>query len=175
MRVVSSTSRDLREEIAAGRFREDLFHRLNVVPVRVPGLSERREDIPELVEYFIERISDATGLPRRRLADDALATLQVHAWPGNVRQLRNNVERMLILASGDPAEPITADMLPARGGRRRTDRPVRAPSGSSPCRCATRARCSSGSISTPRSCASAATSRAPPPSSAWSARPCTAS
>ena len=113
VRVVSSTSRDLREEIAAGRFREDLFHRLNVVPVNVPGLSERREDIPELVEYFIERISDATGMPRRRLADDALATLQVRAWPGNLRQLRNNVERMLILASGSPADPITADMLPA--------------------------------------------------------------
>jgi two-component system nitrogen regulation response regulator NtrX len=113
VRVVSSTSRDLREEIAAGRFREDLFHRLNVVPVNVPGLAERREDIPELVEYFIERISDATGMPRRRLADDALATLQVRAWPGNLRQLRNNVERMLILASGLPSDPITADMLPA--------------------------------------------------------------
>ena len=113
VRVVSSTSRDLREEIAAGRFREDLFHRLNVVPVNVPGLSERREDIPELVEYFIERISEATGMPRRRLADDALATLQVRAWPGNLRQLRNNVERMLILASGAPSDPITANMLPA--------------------------------------------------------------
>ena len=113
VRVVSSTSRNLREEIAAGRFREDLFHRLNVVPVNVPGLSERREDIPELVEYFIERISEATGMPRRRLADDALATLQVRQWPGNLRQLRNNVERMLILASGAPSDPITANMLPA--------------------------------------------------------------
>jgi len=113
VRVVSSTSRDLREEIAAGRFREDLFHRLNVVPVNVPGLSERREDIPELVEYFIERISEATGMPRRKLADDALATLQVRQWPGNLRQLRNNVERMLILASGAPSDPITANMLPA--------------------------------------------------------------
>ena len=113
VRVVSSTSRDLREEIAAGRFREDLFHRLNVVPVNVPGLSERREDIPELVEYFIQRICAASGMPRRILADDALATLQVRAWPGNLRQLRNNVERMLILASGEPGEPITANMLPA--------------------------------------------------------------
>jgi two-component system nitrogen regulation response regulator NtrX len=112
VRVVSSTSRDLREEIASGRFREDLFHRLNVVPVNVPGLAERREDIPELVDYFIQRICEATGMPRRRLADDALATLQVKAWPGNLRQLRNNVERMLILVSGDPAEAITADMLP---------------------------------------------------------------
>jgi len=113
VRVVSSTSRDLREEIAAGRFREDLFHRLNVVPVNVPGLAERREDIPELVEYFITRICEATGMPRRTLADDALAALQVRAWPGNLRQLRNNIERMLILASGAPSEPITADMLPA--------------------------------------------------------------
>jgi two-component system nitrogen regulation response regulator NtrX len=112
VRVISSTSRDLREEIAGGRFREDLFHRLNVVPVAVPGLAERREDIPELIEYFVQRICEATGMPRRRLADDALATLQVKAWPGNVRQLRNNVERMLILASGDPAEPITAELLP---------------------------------------------------------------
>jgi len=113
VRVVSSTSRDLRGEIAAGRFREDLFHRLNVVPVNVPGLAERREDIPELIEDFIQRICEATGLPRRRLAEDALATMQVRAWPGNLRQLRNNIERMLILASGDPLDAITADMLPA--------------------------------------------------------------
>jgi two-component system nitrogen regulation response regulator NtrX len=113
VRVVSSTSRDLREEIAAGRFREDLFHRLNVVPINVPGLAERREDIPELVEYFIDRISTSAGLSHRKLAQDALAALQVRAWPGNLRQLRNNVERMLILAAGAPSEPITADMLPA--------------------------------------------------------------
>ncbi len=112
VRVVSSTCRDLREEIATGRFREDLFHRLNVVPVSVPGLSERREDIPELVDYFIQRICEATGMARRRLADDALATLQVRPWPGNLSQLRNNVERMLILAAGDPSEPISADMMP---------------------------------------------------------------
>jgi two-component system nitrogen regulation response regulator NtrX len=113
VRVVSSTSKELREEIVEGRFREDLFHRLNVVPVRVPGLAERREDIAELVTYFIERISEATGLPKRILGEDAVATLQVHDWPGNVRQLRNNVERLLILASGDPSEVITAEMLPA--------------------------------------------------------------
>lgn len=112
VRVVSSTSRDLREEIAAGRFREDLFHRLNVVPVNVPGLSERREDIPELVDFFIQRISEATGMPKRRLADDAIGALQVRGWPGNLRQLRNNIERLLILASGDPAEAISAEMLP---------------------------------------------------------------
>jgi len=113
VRVVSSTARNLRDEIADGRFREDLYHRLNVVPLRVPGLSERREDIAELVGYFIERISDATGLPKRSLGEDAIATLQVHDWPGNIRQLRNNIERLLILASGDPNEVITAEMLPA--------------------------------------------------------------
>ncbi|MBE7218081.1 MAG: sigma-54-dependent Fis family transcriptional regulator [Caulobacteraceae bacterium] len=113
VRVVSSTSNNLAEEIAQGRFREDLFHRLNVVPVRVPGLSERREDIAELVGFFIDRISETTGLPRRTLGEDAVATLQVHDWPGNVRQLRNNVERLLILATGDPAEVITAEKLPA--------------------------------------------------------------
>ncbi|MGZ3298349.1 MAG: AAA-type ATPase lid domain-containing protein, partial [Asticcacaulis sp.] len=91
----------------------DLFHRLNVVPVRVPGLAERRGDIAELVTYFIERISSAQGLPKRTLSEDAMATLQVHEWPGNVRQLRNNIERLLILASGSPNEPITAQMLPS--------------------------------------------------------------
>lgn len=111
VRVISSSSRDLRDEITSGRFREDLFHRLNVVPVRVPGLAERREDIPELIAYFVDKISEATGLARRRLGEDALATLQVQTWPGNVRQLRNNVERMLILASGEPGEVITAEML----------------------------------------------------------------
>lgn len=113
VRVVSSTSKDLRIEIAEGRFREDLFHRLNVVPVRVPGLSERREDIAELVEYFVDRISQAVGLPKRRLGEDAVAMLQSHDWPGNVRQLRNNIERLLILATGDPADVVTADMLPS--------------------------------------------------------------
>ncbi len=113
VRVISSTSKELRTEIAEGRFREDLFHRLNVVPVRVPGLAERREDVAELVAYFIDRISDSTGLPKRILGEDAMATLQVHDWPGNVRQLRNNVERLLILATGDPSEVITAEKLPA--------------------------------------------------------------
>lgn len=113
IRVVTSTSRDLKQEIAEGRFREDLFHRLNVVPIRVPALSERREDIQELIDYFIDTLSASQGLPKRRLGDDAIAVLQVHPWPGNVRQLRNNVERLLILATGDPSEPISADMLPS--------------------------------------------------------------
>ncbi|MDP3382773.1 MAG: sigma-54 dependent transcriptional regulator [Phenylobacterium sp.] len=113
VRVISSTSRNLRQEIAEGQFREDLFHRLNVVPVAVPGVSERREDIPELVENFIERICEASGMPRRILSEDAIGALQVRPWPGNLRQLRNVVERMLILSSGDPKEPITAEMVPS--------------------------------------------------------------
>lgn len=112
VRVISSTSRDLKAEIAEGRFREDLFHRLNVVPIRVPPLAERREDIAELCEYFVETLAESQGLPRRPLGDDAIAVLQVHPWPGNVRQLRNNIERLLILAAGGPGEPITAEMLP---------------------------------------------------------------
>jgi two-component system, NtrC family, nitrogen regulation response regulator NtrX len=112
VRIVSSTGRDIEGEIAAGKFREDLFHRLSVVPVRVPPLAERREDVPELVHYFIDQISQATGLPKRVIGEDAMAVLQSHDWPGNVRQLRNNVERLMILASGDADAVITASMLP---------------------------------------------------------------
>lgn len=116
VRIVSSSSRDLSAEITAGRLREDLFHRLSVVPIRVPSLAERREDVPELIAFFMEQITRATGLPARRIGSDALAVLQSHDWPGNVRQLRNNVERLMILASGDPEVEITADMLPAEVG-----------------------------------------------------------
>jgi two-component system nitrogen regulation response regulator NtrX len=112
VRVISSTARDIENEIAEGRFREDLFHRLSVVPIRVPPLAERREDIPELVEHFLELISVTTGLPKRIMGEDALAVLQSHDWPGNIRQLRNNVERLLILAGGDAQSTITADLLP---------------------------------------------------------------
>ena len=112
VRIISSTSRNLEAEVAAGRFREDLFHRLAVVPIRVPSLAERREDIPELIEYFMQQISQTTGLPKRVVGEDALAVLQAHDWPGNVRQLRNNVERLLILAGGDPEATISASMLP---------------------------------------------------------------
>jgi len=115
-RIITSTARNLEEEIAAGRFREDLFHRLSVVPIRVPPLTERREDVAALVEHFMEQISQATGLPKRRIGDDAMAVLQTHDWPGNVRQLRNNVERLMILAGGDPDAVITADMLPPEVG-----------------------------------------------------------
>lgn len=117
VRVVSSSSRDLTTEIAAGRFREDLYHRLNVVPITVPALADRREDIPVLAEHFMERIASATGLSVRKIGEDAMAALQAHDWPGNVRQLRNNIERLLILASGDKDGAITADMLPSEVAR----------------------------------------------------------
>ncbi|GGK48265.1 nitrogen assimilation response regulator NtrX [Salinarimonas ramus] len=116
VRIVSSSSRDLAAEIAAGRLREDLFHRLSVVPIRVPALAERREDVPELIAFFMDQITRATGLPPRRIGHDALAVLQTHDWPGNVRQLRNNVERLMILAAGDVETEVTADMLPAEVG-----------------------------------------------------------
>jgi two-component system, NtrC family, nitrogen regulation response regulator NtrX len=116
VRIISSTSKDMAAAIAEGTFREDLFHRLAVVPVRAPSLSERREDIPELVEYFMDQISAGTGMPRRRIGADAMAVLQSHDWPGNIRQLRNNVERLMILSSGEPDAEITAEMLPSEIG-----------------------------------------------------------
>src|SRR5256884_2560128 len=112
VRIISSTARNIEAEIAAGKFREDLYHRLSVVPIRVPPLAERREDIPSLIEYFMHQISQATGLPKRLIDEDAMAVLHSHAWSGNVRQLRNNVERLMILAGGDPEAVINADMLP---------------------------------------------------------------
>jgi two-component system, NtrC family, nitrogen regulation response regulator NtrX len=115
-RIISSTSRDLVADIAGGRFREDLYHRLNVVPVRVPGLAERRDDVPELIGWFMEQISLSSGIPKRRIADDAMAVLQSHDWPGNIRQLRNNVERLMILNPGDPDSEISIDLLPQELG-----------------------------------------------------------
>ncbi len=112
VRIISSTSRDLEREMAEGRFREDLFHRLAVVPLRVPSLAERREDIPELIQFFVNQVAQSSGLAPRRIGEDAIAVLQTHDWPGNVRELRNNIERMLILAGGEPGAVITADMLP---------------------------------------------------------------
>ena len=112
VRIISSTGRNIEAEITAGRFRDDLYHRMSVVPIRVPPLAERREDIADLVLYFMEQISHTSGLPKRIIGEDALAVLQSHDWPGNVRQLRNNVERLMILAGGDPDSVITASMLP---------------------------------------------------------------
>ncbi|AOO82344.1 sigma-54-dependent transcriptional regulator [Bosea vaviloviae] len=116
VRIISSTSRDLAQLISEGLFREDLYHRLSVVPVKVPALSERREDVPELIEFFMDQISVATGLPKRRIGSDAMAVLQSHEWPGNVRELRNNVERLMILTKGDPTADVTVEMLPAEVG-----------------------------------------------------------
>ncbi|HEY4922140.1 MAG TPA: sigma-54 dependent transcriptional regulator [Xanthobacteraceae bacterium] len=112
VRIVSSTSRNIEADILVGKFREDLFHRLSVVPIRVPALAERRDDIPPLIDHFMDQISQATGLPKRKMGADALAVLQSHDWPGNVRQLRNNVERLMILAGGEPEAVISASMLP---------------------------------------------------------------
>ncbi len=112
VRVLASTSRVLQDEIASGAFREELFHRLNVVALRVPPLSERREDIPELAADLLGRVADATGLPSRTIGEDTLAALQGHDWPGNVRQLRNVIERLLILAPAGGG-PIRADVLPS--------------------------------------------------------------
>jgi two-component system, NtrC family, nitrogen regulation response regulator NtrX len=112
VRVIASTNRDLSAEMQAGRFRQDLFYRLNVVPIRMPSLRERREDIPLLLDYFMARSAEIAGLPVRAIAPDALAWLQAYDWPGNVRQLRNVVDWLLIMAPGEPGEAIRADMLP---------------------------------------------------------------
>jgi two-component system nitrogen regulation response regulator NtrX len=112
VRVVASTNRDLGGEIAAGRFREDLFYRLNVVPIRVPSLRDRREDIPLLARHFMARAAEAARLPPRDFGEDAMAALQSYTWPGNVRQLRNVVDWLLIMAPGDPREPVHAEHLP---------------------------------------------------------------
>jgi len=111
VRVLSATSRNLQDEISAGRFREDLFYRLNVVPVRLPPLRERREDIPELVSHFLARFAVERRMPPLRISEEAMAALQAHEWPGNVRQLRNIIERTIILAPGDRLS-IDVDLLP---------------------------------------------------------------
>ena len=110
LRVISSTTKHLPNEISEGRFREELYHRLNVVPIEVPSLEARSEDIPVLAEYFIEMFHREQGLALRKIADDAMATLQTMRWPGNVRQLRNLIERVLILGEG--TGPISLDDLP---------------------------------------------------------------
>ncbi|MFC3180159.1 nitrogen assimilation response regulator NtrX [Cypionkella sinensis] len=112
LRVISSTSRDLRSEIAAGRFRQELYDRLNVVPIAVPSLAERREDIPELTTTFVDMFHRTQGLPLRKLTEEAEAMLQTMQWPGNIRQLRNVIERVLIL--GDGTGPIEARELPGQ-------------------------------------------------------------
>jgi two-component system nitrogen regulation response regulator NtrX len=105
VRIISSTSRELERDMAEGRFREDLYHRLNVVPLRVPGLAERRDDIPELITYFVVQVSQSSGLAPRRIGEDAIAVLQAHDWPGNVRELKNVVERC-VYRNPDPLKPV---------------------------------------------------------------------
>ena len=112
VRVVAASTADLAEEIDAGRFREDLFYRLNVVPIEVPPLKQRPDDIPLLAQHFMERAATATGRPHREVNADALAALQAYSWPGNVRELRNVIERLLIMAPDDPSKSIGIDMLP---------------------------------------------------------------
>jgi len=112
VRVVASSNRELGGEISAGRFREDLFYRLSVVPIRVPPLGDRREDIPLMARHFMARASEAARLTSREFGEDAMAALQAYTWPGNVRQLRNVVDWLLIMAPGDAREPVRADMLP---------------------------------------------------------------
>lgn len=119
MRVVSSTTRDLDHEVEVGNFREELFHRLNVVPIDVPPLSDRREDIPGLAEHFIETFNKSQGLPLRTLSDEAIAMLQTMAWPGNVRQLKNVIERVLIL--GADKGDISAAEIPGEGRSEEAD------------------------------------------------------
>jgi two-component system nitrogen regulation response regulator NtrX len=112
VRVLSATSRNLQEEIAAGRFREDLYYRLNVVPVRIPPLRERREDIPEIANHFLARFAAERRVGAPLLTEEGMAALQAHDWPGNVRQLRNIIERTVILAPSDRLARIDVDLLP---------------------------------------------------------------
>ena len=121
VRVIAASNRDLALEIDAKRFREDLFYRLNVVPIHVPALRERREDIPMLAHYFMQRAAESSGLPPREIAADAMAVLQACEWPGNVRQLRNVIEWLLIMSPGTSADDVTAAMLPPELGANSND------------------------------------------------------
>jgi two-component system, NtrC family, nitrogen regulation response regulator NtrX len=112
VRVVASSNRELGSEIGAGRFREDLYYRLSVVPIKVPPLRDRREDIPLMARHFMARSSEAAHRIPREFGEDAMAALQAYTWPGNVRQLRNVVDWLLIMNPGDAREPVRADMLP---------------------------------------------------------------
>jgi two-component system nitrogen regulation response regulator NtrX len=116
VRVLSTTNKDLQAEIAAGRFREDLYYRLAVVPMRVPALKEHREDVPLLAQSFMARSAETSGMAAREFSADALAAMQSYDWPGNVRQLRNLVDWLLIMAPGGAVDPIRADMLPPEIG-----------------------------------------------------------
>jgi two-component system, NtrC family, nitrogen regulation response regulator NtrX len=112
VRVIASSSGDLQMEMQAGTIRQDLYYRLSVVPIKIPALAERREDIPAIAHHFLARAAEVSGTALRSLGEDAMAALQAYDWPGNVRQLRNAMEWLLIMAQGNPADPIRADMLP---------------------------------------------------------------
>ena len=112
VRVIASSTHDLAQELQEGRFREDLYYRLNVVPINVPPLCDRRKDIPLLTTFFIEQAMESSGHGNRTISPEAMAALQAYHWPGNVRELRNVVERLLIMTPGDPLHPIGSDMLP---------------------------------------------------------------
>jgi len=112
VRIIASSSSDLQLAIQAGTMRQDLFYRLNVVPINIPALVERKEDIPVVAEYFLNHFAETTGAVLRTLGEDSMAALQSYDWPGNVRQLRNCMEWLLIMAQGDPNDPIHADALP---------------------------------------------------------------
>jgi two-component system nitrogen regulation response regulator NtrX len=116
VRVITTTSKDLRAEIAAGRFREDLFYRLAVVPLKIPPLRDRREDIPALARHFMAKSIETSGMPPRELSEDSLAAMQAYEWPGNVRELRNLIDWLLIMAPGDAREAIRPDHLPPQIG-----------------------------------------------------------
>jgi two-component system nitrogen regulation response regulator NtrX len=116
VRVIATTSKDLQAEITAGRFREDLYYRLAVVPLRIPPLRERREDIPALARHFMAKSVETSGMSPRELTEDALAAMQAYEWPGNVRELRNLIDWLLIMAPGEAREPIRPDMLPPQVG-----------------------------------------------------------
>lgn len=120
VRVVASATRDLKQEIQAGNFREDLFYRLSVVPIEMPPLSARREDIPTLAAHFLSKAAQRNRQPQRALSEDAIAQLQAYDWPGNVRELKNIIERLMIMAPGDSVDPIRAEHLPSevtQGGK----------------------------------------------------------
>lgn len=112
VRAIAASSGDVQMELQLGKLRQDLYYRLNVVPIKIPGLTERREDIPLLAAHFLARAAEQTGTVPRVLSEDAIAALQAYNWPGNVRQLRNAMEWVMIMASNDVSEPVRMDMLP---------------------------------------------------------------
>ena len=115
VRIIAATHKNLSEEVAAGRFREDLYYRLNVVEIRIPPLRERVEDIPLLAEFFLQRITRKNGMARIRLSTEAINALQNHTWPGNVRELENTIARACALASSNVLLPADIPLASAPG------------------------------------------------------------